>query len=407
MTTGGARNGAGGEIRKALAIAGTTMKRFIRDRTALFFTAALPLVLIFLIGTATAGFDTNAFPVGVVSDGRGALARELRTALGDSKLIELTTYGDADELARSVRRGVVAAGVVIPDDYDAMLLAGEPVDVQLILDQTRGNPAGVRSAISGIIAAQGAELQAAIFASRHVREPVPVTLAQARTTAELFEGTRITVDAKTVGAADADEYLPPGIGYQAPSNLILFVFITSLAGSALLIRSRQLRVTQRMFATPTSARTILAGEALARLAIAGYQALLIVAAGTLFFGVDFGDPLAATVLVAVFVLVGTSVGMLFGTLFRTPEQAGSIGPMAGIAMGMLGGCMWPLEIVPEPMRRIGHLFPHAWAMDAWIEIIGRGGGLGSIGTNLLVLFGFVVVLFPLATWRLRRAIVAG
>jgi ABC-2 type transport system permease protein len=392
---------------KVWAIASTAMRQFMRDRSALFFTAALPLVLIFLIGTATAGFDTDAFPVGIVSDGTGTLTNDLRKAIDDSRLVELKAYDDAETLAKDVRRGVVPAGVVIPPDYDAKLLSGKPVDVELVLDQTRGSPAGVRSAIAQAVGAQGAELQAAIFTSRHTNAPVTATLAQARRTSELFRSTEIGVAAHTVGSGEEDEYLPPGIGYQAPSNLILFVFITSVAGSALLIRSRQLRVTQRMYATPTTARTIVVGEMLARVAIAGYQAVLILVAGTLFFGVDFGDPLAAAVLVAVFVLVGTSVGMLMGTVFSTPEQAGSIGPMAGIAMGMLGGCMWPLEIVPEAMQRIGHLFPHAWAMDAWIELIGRDGGLGSITTQLAVLAGFVVVLLPLATWRLRRSIVAG
>jgi ABC-2 type transport system permease protein len=391
---------------KALAIASTTMKRFMRDRSALFFTAALPLVLIFLIGTATSGFDTDEFPIGVVVGGEGALTDELHQRLEASELVEVQTYDDAEALAKDVRRGVVSAGVVIPSDYDANLLAGTPVDVELLLDQTRGSPAGVRSAIAQAVGDQGAELQAAIFTSEHTRKPVSAALAEARRTSELFSRTEIGVVAKTVGSGDEDEYLAPGIGYQAPSNLILFVFITSVAGSALLIRSRQLRVIQRMYSTPTGARTIIAGETLARFAIAGYQALLIVVAGTLFFGVDFGDPLAATVLVVVFVLVGTSVGTLFGTLFRTPEQAGSIGPMAGIAMGMLGGCMWPLEIVPETMQRIGHLFPQAWAMDAWIELIGRGGTIADIGTELLVLAGFVVVLLPLGTWRLRRALVA-
>jgi ABC-2 type transport system permease protein len=89
--------------------------------------------------------------------------------------------------------------------------------------------------------------------------------------------------------------------------------------------------------------------------------------------------------------------MLFGTILRTPEQAGSIGSGAGIAMGMLGGCMWPLEIVPETMQRIGHAFPHAWAMDAWIELIGRGGTIADITTELAVLAGFVAVLLPLLT----------
>jgi ABC-2 type transport system permease protein len=392
---------------KIWAIAAVTMRRFMRDRMTLFFTAALPLVLIFLIGTATSGFDTDAFPVGIVSQGTGGLTKDLRQALDKSRLVELKEYDDAESLAKDVRRGVVPAGVVIPLDYDNKLLAGRPVDVELLIDQTRAVPVSVRSAISQAVADQGAALQAAIFTSERTAKPVAATLPQARRTAELFRNTEIGVTAKTVGSGDQEQDLAPGIGYQVPSNLVLFVFITSVAYSAILIQSRQLRVTQRMYATPTTARTIIAGEALARFGIAGYQALLIVIAGTLFFGIDFGDPLAATVLVVVFVGVGTSVSMLMGTIFSTPEQAGSIGPMLGIALGMLGGCMWPLEIVPEPMRQFGHLFPHAWAMDAWIELIGRGGGLSSIATNLAVLGGFVVVLFPLATWRLRRTIVAG
>ena len=51
-----------------------------------------------------------------------------------------------------------------------------------------------------------------------------------------------------------------------------------------------------------------------------------------------------------FALVATGVGMLGGSVLRNAEQATSIGPPVGIALGMLGGCMWPLAIVPEPMR---------------------------------------------------------
>jgi hypothetical protein len=44
-------------------------------------------------------------------------------------------------------------------------------------------------------------------------------------------------------------------------------------------------------------------------------------------------------------------------------------------------------------------------MDAWIELIGRGGTIADITTELAVLAGFVAVLLPLGTWRLRRALV--
>ncbi|HEU5470800.1 MAG TPA: hypothetical protein VFV67_09105 [Actinophytocola sp.] len=78
------------------------------------------------------------------------------------------------------------------------------------------------------------------------------------------------------------------------------------------------------------------------------DAVVIVPAGldtTLRAGGTVTIPLlasAAAALITVWALVGTGTGILAGTLSRTPEQAGAI----GIAAGMLGGAMWPLEIVP-------------------------------------------------------------
>jgi ABC-2 type transport system permease protein len=389
---------------KATVIAANSLRRFFRDRTALVFTAILPLTLIFLIGSATASFDDPEYTIGVLAPDAGPLARELRSQIERDERIDVEMYTDRESLAKDVRRAVVPAGIVIPHDYDEQLLGGKDARVELVLDQTRGSAAPVRALVSEAISQQGALIQAASFTSDRVGVSREQALAAARQAQPLIANVAVDVDAETVGESNANDYLPPGLGYQAPSNLILFVFITSLAASALMIQSRQLRVTQRMFSTPTSTRAILGGEALARFAIAGLQAIFIFAAGLLLFGVEWGQPLGAAALIFVWVLVGTSVGMLFGTIFSTPEQAGAIGPMAGIAMGMLGGCMWPLEIVPETMQRVGHVFPHAWAMDAWIDLVGRGGSISDIGTELGVLALYVVVLMPLATWRLRRAI---
>jgi hypothetical protein len=114
---------------------------------------------------------------------------------------------------------------------------------------------------------------------------------------------------------------------------------------------------------------------------------------------------AALLLVTVFALVGTGVGMLLGAVLGNAEQATSIGPPVGIALGMLGGCMWPLAIVPEPMRVVGHLFPQAWAMDAFIALIAKDAGLTGITRQLAVLAAFAAALLVLATWRLRKALV--
>jgi ABC-2 type transport system permease protein len=133
-----------------------------------------------------------------------------------------------------------------------------------------------------------------------------------------------------------------------------------------------------------------------------FQSALIVLIGSALFGVSWGDPVAAATLIVVWALVGAGAGMLSGTLFRTADQAGAIGSAIGIGLAMLGGCMWPLALVAPAMRAIGHLSPHAWAVDAWTALLSRNGGLGDIALQVLVLSAVAAGLLSLAAVRMRR-----
>src|SRR5690606_30778116 len=155
--------------------------------------------------------------------------------------------------------------------------------------------------------------------------------------------------------------------YTAVSNLVLFVFVSTLAAGAALVERRQLGVTRRMLAGPVTARAILLGLAVSRLLVALVQSAAILVAGRVLFDVFWGDPAAVALLVVGFAALATGVSLLVGSIVRTPNQIQSLGIPVSIALAMLGGCMWPLEIVPRPMQVIGHATPHAWAMDAWIQ----------------------------------------
>lgn len=382
-------------------MAGSGLRRLARDRLALFFLVLLPVVIILIVGLAFGDAGSERLPVGVAEEGAGRLGSELRAGLEASPALDARAYDDAEALRKAVRRGVVAAGVVVPAGYDEALRAGRRADVTFVTDQTRPAPAPVRSAVAAVVARQAAEVKAARLAAETAGVPFDTALARARALAGAQP--QVRVEATTVGGRE--DALPTGFNYTAPANLVLFVFITSMAGAASLIEARRLGVTRRLLATPTTAATILFGEALGRFAVALLQGLIIFLVGWLVFGVDWGDPPAALLLLVTFALVATGVGLLLGAVLGNAEQATSIGPPVGIALGMLGGCMWPLAIVPAPMRAVGHLFPQAWAMDGFIALIARNAGLAGITRQLAVLAAFAAVLLALATWRLRKTLV--
>ena len=83
----------------------------------------------------------------------------------------------------------------------------------------------------------------------------------------------------------------------------------------------------------------------------------------------------------------------------------AVGLSLGLALAALGGCMVPFEVFPGWLQTVAHVTPHAWAIDAFTEVIQRGGGLGQIGLELAVLVLYGGALLAAASYTLRRAII--
>jgi ABC-2 type transport system permease protein len=260
------------------------------------------------------------------------------------------------------------------------------------------------NSVDSAVAQQGALLRAAAFAAAQGTAAFTDAL---ETAAQVDETTPVVeVRQEALGEPFALDRLGQ-FDLGAYSELMLFVFLTSLTGSAALIQSRQLGVSRRMLSTPTPVGTILAGEALGRFGVAMVQGLFIMLGSALVFGVDWGDPLAAAVILVVFSLGASATGMLMGSVFKNDQQAGGIGVVVGLGLAALGGAMVPLAVMKEfapTLWRVAHVTPHAWGIEAYEEIIIRGGSLLDILPQLAILLGFAAVVFVLASWRLRVAL---
>ena len=178
-------------------MAGSALRRLARDRLALFFIVLLPVVIILIIGLTFGDAASERLPVGVADQGAGRLGSELRAGLEASPALDARAYDDADALRKAVRRGVVAAGVVVPAGYDQALRAGRPAEVTFVVDQTRPAPAPVRSAVAAVVARQAAEVKAARFAAEEAGVPFDAALARARALAGGQE--QVGVEATTIG----------------------------------------------------------------------------------------------------------------------------------------------------------------------------------------------------------------
>jgi ABC-2 type transport system permease protein len=89
---------------------------------------------------------------------------------------------------------------------------------------------------------------------------------------------------------------------------------------------------------------------------------------------------------------------------RTEEQAISLAVVLGIVCGLLGGCMYPLDVVGPVVRGVGHVVPQAWAMDAFVKLIYDHDGLIAVLPEIGVLALFAAVLCTLALRAYARTV---
>jgi ABC-2 type transport system permease protein len=359
---------------------------------------ALPIIVIVVIGAAFGG--AARVEVGVVAPDPGPTGTALLSELDEADGVTITRFSDSDAADRAIRRAEISAAVVIPPDLEDRLADGQAVELPFLARSGDQAALTARVAISGAIAAVGADLGAARVIVDEVGGSFPDVLAEARADASPDRGPGVEV--VDVGGGTTQDL--SRFSLVAPQNLVLFVFITSLIGGAFLVSVRRAGVLRRVASMRPSTANVLAGLATGWFAMALAQSALILVIGAVVFGVDWGDPVAAALLTVAFAGVGASAGLLIGAVGQDEDKVGSLAPIVGIVLGALGGCMVPIEVFPPAMVAVAHAVPHYWAIVAWQRLVFDGEGVAAIVGPLVVLAGFVAVLLTAATTVLRRQV---
>ncbi|MCY3912115.1 MAG: ABC transporter permease [Chloroflexi bacterium] len=387
---------------KALAIAASNLHRFARERSNVFFVLILPMLLILVLGSVFGrGFEPR---VGLVAPGTGDLTTALVDGLEAHEEFAVHRHTDRDTVVGAVERGELEAGLIVPPDYDDAIRAGDTVEIDFIA-RAGQDSLSIRRTIDALLAEQMALPRIAAFVAREGEIPYDQALAQAAAVAGETAG--VQVESTVAGESFIGRRSWGQFDLGAQQQLMLFMFLTSLAGSAALVQTRRLGIARRMFATPTTVRTILLGEGLGRFGVALVQGVYIMLGTMVIFGVRWGDSLSALLIVAAFGLVGSGAAMLMGALFSNDQQAAPVGVFLGLGTAALGGCMLPLyvmELFAPAVWTAAHVMPHAWALDAFEVLALRDGGVGDVLPFLGILLGYAAGFYVVAIWRLRSVL---
>lgn len=427
---------------RVLDVAGKDLRQSFRSLFALVFMFFVPILvtglfyIIFGSGSDDEAFslprtpvrianlDEGTFPASVTGlPGSRAEARSLGGVLVSllqsddlANLMVVSVAPDEASARQAVSAGEVGVAVIIPIDFtDAALRPGASATVQIVQDPTLTLGPQIVEAIVAQFVAQvaaskiGAEVTLSELTGAGVSIEPDLVQRVIRQFAAAASGDEEGTRARLVSAvspAGGDPLASIVATILRPimsGMMVFFVFFTGAASMQSILREEEDGTLARLFTTPTSQRTILAGKFLAVLLTLLVQVIVLLSFGRLFFRIDWGPTVPLALAGAGIVVAAGTMGLFLISWLKTSRQAGAVFGGVLTITGMLG-------LIPVFTANTGTapavataslLSPQGWAMRALGKVI-QGGSLGDVAGSVAVLLVWSLVLAAIGQYRLQR-----
>jgi ABC-2 type transport system permease protein len=211
--------------------------------------------------------------------------------------------------------------------------------------------------------------------------------------------------------------LPAGTSYFAFALIGLAFFDYLTAGlnafDASIDDARRNRTLEALLVTEASLPVILAGSAVYPFVLTSLRTAVYLVWGVILFHLPLAsaDWPGALLILLFSILAFTGLGIIsasYQMLFKRGNPAKWI--FLGVS-GLLGGMMYPVSILPPPLRALARLIPLTYSLEGMRAALLDGVGIGRLWPQIAALGIFAVILLPLSfvvfAWALRRTKING
>jgi linearmycin/streptolysin S transport system permease protein len=390
-----------------IALVGKDLRILMRDRLALLLLFLAPVVVI-----SAAGFSLSTLyrstryllPVTDLDGGDGAA--RLLDALRESPDVEVVLVGSEEGRRLVADTPRAGAALVIPEGFTKGLRSAEPVVLQLRVDPVKYlEVLKIRAAvertrallITARVAARIAVVEVLTYAGDVDFEAVS---ADSLTLAERLAKKMVDLNETSVfgGSTEYNTF-----DQNVPGFSVTFLLLGMLFGVGLgLLDEREWGTLYRLGASPVPPAALLVGKMLSRFLMGTAQMALLFLFGKWAFGISFGPSLLALGLVIVGITFSSAAfGLLAASIAPSRDAVLPMGTIAVVAMAAIGGCWWPISIEPVWLQRFAHVFPTAWAMGAFNDLMLRQKEIVEVLPAVAALLGFGILYLVLGA-RLYR-----
>jgi len=315
------------------------------------------------------------------------------TALNNKTgMMDLSTVGSAADVKSNIQNGQQSAGIIIGSNFTSDLKTGKQADVTLVLDQSNPQTASlIETQLTQAIEQMGTQT-ATYGLNQTYKTPLNYSLAQV---APYNVQTTGIVPGQTTNYF---EFVAPGI----MGMVVMMSLMTGLPHA--ISFEREMGTLDGMLAAPVHRMSILGGKVIAQTTRGMMQGIIVLTLSIVLFGVVVQGSIAlilGILLLGVFSLVG--LGILITSFTSTEETATMIMMTLTFPMMFLSGVFFPISQMPQFMQVIAQFLPLTYAISALRQVVVLGAGVPEISRDIIILFGFGIILLSAALVAFERA----
>jgi ABC-2 type transport system permease protein len=353
-------------MRALLRLTVANIRSFSRDRAALFWTLAFPLIFVVLFGSIFSGGNQDRRIGFADLDGTPASA-QLKSAFGAIDGVTLVD-GSEHDLVERMRDGELSAVVVVPHGYgDTVASKAAPAEVKVYTDPSQAQADGATRQLVGFVLAG---------------------VNQAAT------GQPPAVDPEFSAIQTNDLTF---ISYLVPSILGMSLMQLGVFAAVPLVADRQKLILKRLQATPLRRWQLVGSNVLMRLLLAVVQTAIIVGVGSAFYDVQIAG---SWLLIGALILLGSlafiALGYVIASFASTEESANGMVSAVQFPLMFLSGTFFPIDAMPEPLKLVARALPLTYLGDGLRQLMVDGTPFAPLWVCFAFLAGWLVVCFAVA-----------
>jgi ABC-2 type transport system permease protein len=392
------------------------------DGIGIFILFLMPVVLVLTITPIQNSVEnTNVqhrIPILIINHDNGNLSIDMIQSLREKNNFELIQHVKGKPFSekwakKNIQNGKAQLLLIIPKNYSASAQRKTKQNIQLLLSKVM--PGASMSNALKKWPEQEIELYFDPVVSEQVKNTIRISIEntslktenkmiyqsfenELQTNLDFIQKQKLIQFKEHALQLTTNALHPNPIQHNFPAWALVAIFLIVIPVSNNLVKEKNQGTFVRLKTLPVKPKILLISKIIVFVLVCMVQFFLMLLVALYVFpliglpALQIQNCFATLCMIAFFSSIAAiGFGVLIGTIASTHEQAAPFGAMSVVILAALGGLWFPLYAMGEGMQKLAAASPMNWGLEAFYQVLVRGGKWFDLLPYLLSLFLFFIL----------------